>query len=134
MANEAFIVNTTVTWTPPGTPENSGVATLATSGVENAQSVGKHDILTSISPASVLSIPFGSVDAAKVAIVENLMTTEIGLRLNGAVANVITLGPGQRFILEGAVAGGTTPLTQLDIEIITAPTATEFVLWWIFGD
>lgn len=134
MAQKAFTTSTTVQWTPPGTPDNSGLATLAVSGNENAQSVGKHDILASITPATVLAIPFGQVGAAKVAIVQNLMSVEIGLRINGAVANDITLGPGQIFQLTGSTPGSTTPLTALDVEIISAPSATEFVLYWIFGD
>ena len=134
MAQKAFTLSETVQWTPPGTPDNSGMTTLTSTGTENAQSVGKHDVLASIAPNTVLSIPFGQVDAAKVAIIQNNMSAEIGVRLNGAVANDFTLGPGQKFEISGSTPGSTTPLTQLDVEILTAPTATEYILWWILGD
>lgn len=132
--NDAIIVNTTVQYTPPGAAASSGLATLATSGTENAQSVGKLDILSSITPATVLPIPFGAVDAAKVCIVQNLMSTEIGVRLNGTASNDFTLGPGQKFQIDGAIAGTTVPLISVDVEIITAPAATEFVNFWVMGD
>ena len=132
--NDAFTVNTTVQYTPPSAASNSGLATLATSGTENAQSVGKLDILSSITPGDVVAIPFGAVDAAKVCIVRNLMSTEVGIRLNGAVANDFTLGPGQKFQIDGAIAGTTTPLVSVDVELIAAPSATEFVQYWVVGD
>ena len=134
MANDAFSVNVTVQYTPPSAAANSGLGTLAFTGTENAQSIGRLDIPNGTSVATVLPIPFGAVGAAKVCIVQNLMSTAVGVRLNGAVADDFELGPGQTFALIGGVPGGTLPLVSVDIVTTADPAATEFALFWVMGD
>lgn len=129
-----FTTSQGVQWTPPGAAANSGNSTLTTSGTENAQSVGSLDIPSGTASGTEFPIPFGSVGAAKVCIIENKMTTEVGLRLNGAGADIITLGPGQRFSVEGSVAGSGTPLTSASIVTTADPTSTEKVNFWVLGD
>ena len=129
-----FTTSTGIQWTPPSAASNSGNSVLATAGTEDAQSVGKIDVPPGTTAATVFAIPFGSVDAAKVCVVQNLMSTEVGVRLNGAVADDFTLGPGQKFSVDGPVAGTTTPITSVDVVTTADPAATEFVQYWVFGD
>lgn len=129
-----FSTSQGIQWTPPGAAANSGNSTLTTQGTENAQSVGKLDIPTGTVIGTVFPVPFGTVGAAKVCVVQNLMSSEVGIRLNGHVTNDFTLGPGQRFSIDGPTAGSTTPLTSVDIVTTAAPTATEQVNFWVLGD
>lgn len=123
-----------IQWTPPGSAANSGNSTLTSVGTENSQSVGKIDIpAATVAPATYV-VPFGSVSAAKTVIIQNLMSTEIGVRLNGAVADNFTLGAGQTFIISGPVAGTTVPITAASVLTTDAPTEVEYVNFWIFGD
>lgn len=131
MAN--FTTSQGIQWTPPGAAANSGNSTLSTQGTENAQSVGKIDVVPA-TPIGAIPVPFGMVGAAKLCVIQNLMSTEIGIRLNGHLTNDFTLGPGQRFSVDGPVAGSTTPLTSVEVVTTAAPATTEFINWWIFGD
>lgn len=129
-----FTTSQGIQWTPPSAAVNSGNSTLSTSGTENAQSVGRIDIPPATVTMTVFPIPFGSVGAAKVCVIQNLMSTEIGLRINGSVTDNLTLGPGQRFSVDGPVAGATTPLISVDIVTTADPANTEFVNFWVLGD
>ena len=134
MANDAFSVTLTVQYTPPSAAVNSGLASVAITGTENAQSVGRLDVPAGTSIDTVIPVPFGAVDEAKVCIVQNLMSSAVGIRLNGAIADDFELGPGQTFALLGAVVGLVTPLTSLDIVTTVDPTVTEFCNYWVMGD
>ncbi len=134
MANDAFSVTLTVQYTPPGAAANSGLASLASTGTENAQSVGRLDIPAGTTIDTVFPIPFGGVGEAKVCVVQNLMSSAIGIRLNGAIADDFELGPGQTFALIGGVVGGTTPLISVDIVTTVDPTVTEYINYWTMGD
>jgi len=134
MANDAFTVNMTLQWTPPSAAANSGLATLASTGTENAQSVGRLDIPNGTVVGTVFGVPFGTVGEAKVCIVLNQMTSPIGIRLNGALADDFELGPGQTFALFGGVPGTATPLTQVDIVTTADPATTQYVNHWVMGD
>jgi len=129
-----FSTSQGIQWTPPGASANSGNSTLTTQGTENAQSVGKLDIPPGTTISTVFPIPFGTVDAAKVCVVQNQMSSEVGVRLNGHVTDDFTLGPGQRFCIDGATAGSTTPLTSVDIVTTVDPATTEQINYWVFGD
>lgn len=129
-----FTTSLGIQWTPPAAADNSGNSTLSTAGTEQAQSVGTIDVPNGTVVGSVLPIPFGSVGAAKVCVVENKMSTEVGVRLNGSLSDEFTLGPGQRFAVSGPVAGSTLPLTQVELTTTADPTQTEKINYWIFGD
>jgi len=129
-----FSTSQGIQWTPPGAATNSGNSTLTTQGTENAQSVGTLDIPNGTTIATVFPVPFGTVEAAKLCVVQNLMSSEIGVRLNGHGTDDFTLGPGQRFSLDGATAGATTPLISVDIVTTADPASTEQVNFWILGD
>lgn len=129
-----FSTSQGIQWTPPGAAANSGNSTLTTQGTENAQSVGKLDIPPGTAVSTVVPIPFGQVDAAKVCVVQNLMSSEVGVRLNGSIADNFTLGPGQRFSIDGPTAGSTTPLISVDVVTTVDPAVTEFINYWVFGD
>lgn len=128
-------VSVGVQWTPPSSATNSGNSTLTFVGTENAQNVGRIDVPAGTVAPTTFAIPFTSVASAKVVIILNQMSTEIGVRLNGTGADNFTLGAGQAFAVIGPVAGTTTPITAVSVLTTSDPAPnTEYVSYWIFGD
>lgn len=127
-------VTLTVQWTPPSAAANSGSVTFAVTAPHNAQSVGQLDVNPAVSPPDVVPVPFGSVDKAKVAVVKNLTSSEIGLRINGANADNIKIPAGGEWVYAAATAPAATPLTALDVVILTAPLAVEQIAYYVYGD
>jgi len=125
---------TSVTYTPPKAAANSGQSTLGTSGVYNAAAVGSIDIPNGTIVGTVFSIPFNSVDNAKTVIIRNDMTSDVGVRLNGAVADNFELAPSGEMIISNPVAPGTTPITQIDVVTTADPTNLERLFYFVFGD
>jgi len=134
MAATQFTLTLGIQYTPPSAPTNSGVSTLGTSGTSNAQSVGHVDIPNGTVIGTVFSIPVSSISAVKCVVIKNNMLSDIGVRLNGAVADEFEIAPGGEFMLSGSAAGGTTPITQVDIVTTADPAATEQVSYWLYGD
>lgn len=128
------IVTLTVQWTPPSAAANSGSVTFAVTAPHNAQSVGQLDVNPAVTAPDVVPVPFGSVDKAKVAVVKNLTSSEIGLRINGAVADNVKIPAGGEWMYAAATAPAATALSSLDVVILTAPSAVEQVAYYVFGD
>lgn len=135
MAATQFTITLGLQYTPPGTPTNSGVATLGTQGTANAQSVGVIDVPTLVVPPLDYDIPFGSIASATMALVKNLTANPIGLKFNGSITVNYTLAPGAIWMMAGPIAPTGTPLTAIAATVTVAPlTVTESLLYWIFGD
>jgi|SRR5690606_11467037 len=129
-------INFGLTYTPPAAAQNSGQAVIATTAAYEAQSVGTLDIPTTITPASIIAVPFNAIDnGAQVFMIQNLTANPVGVRLNGAVANNFQLESGASWSYFGPSIPTTDPLTAVDVEIITAPvTSTHYINYWVFGD
>jgi len=134
MAAKTFTITLGLQYTPPASPDNSGVSTLGTSGSVNAQNAGTIDVPNGTVVGTVFGVPFGSVGAAFSVLIRNNMTSAIGVRLNGAVADEFEIVPGGEFMLSGNAAGSGTPLTQVDLVTTADPTTTEQIYYWVFGD
>lgn len=128
-------INFGITYTPPAAAQNSGQAVLNTTASYQAQSVGTMDIPTTITPATVIPVPFNSIDVgAQVCVVRNSTLNPIGIRINGSVTNNFQLEAGGTWSYVAAAIPTVAPLTEVDIEIITAPvSATQYVNYWVFG-
>lgn len=136
MAASTFNSTLNIQYTPPSAPANSGVASLLVGGTYNGGQAGSIDIPTTIvvSPPTVIPVPFGSVAAAKLLVIRNNMSSEIGVRLNGAVSNTFNLPPGGEFVYAAPTAPGAIPLTSADVIPTVAPTVIEKIDYWCFGD
>jgi len=134
MAAKTFTITVGLQYTPPAAPDNSGVSTLGTAGSINAQNVGTIDIPSGTVVGTVMGIPFGSISASSAILIKNYMTSSIGVRLNGAVADDFEIAPSGEFMLSGSTAPSVTPLTQVDIVTTADPTTTEQIMYWLFGD
>ena len=123
-----------VTYTPPKAAQNSGQSTLGITSTYNGQSVGTVDVPPGTTPPTTFAIPFGSVSAAKACIIRNDMSSDIGIRLNSAVADNFELGSGGELMITSPIAPSTTPLISVDILTTADPTSLEQVFFWVYGD
>jgi hypothetical protein len=127
-------VTASVQWTPPSAPANSGNATFNVVAQVNAQNVGQIDVQTTDAPATVFALPFGSVAAAKVLVIKNMMSSEVGVRINGAVANNFRVPAGGMVVYAAPVAPGAEPWTSVSVVTTATPAAIENVQFFIYGD
>lgn len=127
-------VTATVQWTPPSAPANSGTATFNAVASVNAQNVGQIDVQTSDAPATVFPMPFGSVQAAKVICIKNMMSSEIGLRINGHVTNDFRIPAGGFILYSAPVGPNSEPWSSASIVTTASPAAIENVQFFIYGD
>lgn len=124
----------TLQWTPPSAAVNSGNVTFSLSANHNAQNVGQIDINPADAPPTTFVIPFGSVGKAKIAVLKNLMSSEISVRLNGAVTDTFVLPANGEFVYAASSTPSTVPLTAISIITSAAPAAVEQINYWILGD
>ncbi len=131
-------LNSTVTvalqYTPPGSPANSGNVSYAVTATCQAQNVGQIDISTSASPGDTVSIPFGSVQDAKVLVIKNLGSNEYGIRINGAGSNTFSLVPNGEFVIAGSTIPSDTSVTSLSIAVLSTPSSTDYLQYFVYGD
>lgn len=123
-----------VQYTPPSAPTNSGVASFTTQASCNAQNVGQIDVQPTDAPSSLFPVPFGSVGYGKVVVIRNLMTTEVGVRLNGEVTNRFRLPAGGELVYATPIAPSLEPLASVTLVTTASPTNPENILYWVFGD
>jgi hypothetical protein len=133
MADTATI-GFSVTWTPPLAPVNSGQSTMNVQTVYNGGPTGSIDIPTGTIVGTTFDIPMAALSAAKTVIIKNMMSTEIGIRINGSITNNFNLPPGGMFAVAGATAPLAVPLTAVTIVTTADPTVTERVHYFAFGD
>ena len=134
MSADNFTATLNLQYTPPGAPVNSGVAALAIGGTYQAGQAGSIVVPPGTTVATVIPVPFGSVSKAKLFVVKNGLSADLGVRLKGAVTNTFNLPPGGIFSYEAPVAPAAIPLTQVDLVTTVDPTVTERTLYWAFGD
>lgn len=134
MAADNFTATLNLQYTPPGAPVNSGVAAMSVGGTYQAGQAGSIDVPPGTTVDTVLGVPFGSVSKAKLLVLKNGLSSELGVRLNASVTNNFNVPPGGVVSYAVPVAPGAVPLTQVDIVTTVDPSATERVLFWCFGD
>ncbi len=88
--NTATLV-TAIQYTPPNAPTNSGNATYTVAANYTGQSVGQLDIQPGVTPPVINSIPFGTVTNLLMLIIQNLQSTDVGVRINGGL-NLVQAG------------------------------------------
>jgi hypothetical protein len=131
---QQFTTIETVTYTPPKAAPNSGVSTLGTTGVYNASSIGSIDIPNGTTVDTIIPVPFNQVTNAKVIIIRNEMSSDIGIRLNGAVADSFQLGAGGEFKYENPTTPASNPIDEVSVVTKVDPTATQYIYFLVFGD
>jgi hypothetical protein len=133
MANPV-ILNTSVQYTPPAAPVGSGLSSFALQALYNAQQVGQIDVPAGTAPSTVFNVAFGYVNAAKLLIVRNLMSSDVAIRINGSVDPNFCLSPGGLFVYGGASDPSTNPLTSVSVTVLSSPTVLEFIQTFVYGD
>jgi hypothetical protein len=134
MAADNFTATLSIQYTPPGSPANSGVASFASGGTYQAGQAGTIDVTSAATIGEVFPIPFGSVAAAKMLIVRNGLSAEVGVRLNGAGSNTFNVPPGGEFAYIVPTAPLAVPLTSVSLVTTAVPVSTERAIFAIFGD
>lgn len=134
MAVATFTVACSLTFTPPGANANSGQSSFPAQGTYSAQCSGNIDVPASTVIGTTYAVPFGSIAAAKFLIVKNMMSSEIAIRLNGAVADTFRLAAGGEFMYASPSAPGATPMSSAQVLTTASPTADEQVLFVVLGD
>lgn len=131
-----LVSTSSVQWTPPAAPVNSGQSSFVLQASYNAQNVGTLDVPSGTAPATIFAIPFGSVGKAKYLRVKNLMTTDVDVRINGSTDPIFSLAPQGSFTYEQATdpSDGTYPLTSASVEVLISPTNLASVQFWVYGD
>jgi hypothetical protein len=127
-------IGLSVQWTPPNAAVNSGNSSFQVQGPYNAQQVGQIDVQTTDIPGTIFPVQFGSISKAKVVIIKNMMSSEIGIRLNGAIANNFNLPSGGEVVYASPTGPAAVPLTAIDVVTTASPTATEQINTFVFGD
>jgi hypothetical protein len=134
MSATNFNANTSLAYTPPGGPSNSGVAVLGIAGTYNAGQSGIIDIPSGTVVGTEFSVPFGSITSTKLLVIQNKMSSDVGVRINGAGSNNFKLAAGGIFMYASPSAPGSEKLTDVSIITTVDPTQTEQVLFFSFGD
>jgi len=133
MASQAS-ATVSLQFTPPSAPTGSGTAVFQVTANHNAQNVGQIDVNPADVPATVFPIPFGSVAKAKILVIKNLGTSDVGVRINGAVADTFQLAAGGELCYVCATFPATTPITAVSVVTTASPPVVEAVQYWVFGD
>lgn len=128
-----FTTTLGIQWTPPAAPDNSGNSTYTVQNTYVADNVGRIDIPNGTVIGTVFPIPFGGVGRGKMIVIKNKMTSDIGIRLNAAIANNFELGPDGEFAYITPTAPATTPLSSIDIVTTVDPTNLESVFYHCLG-
>ena len=128
------VVTLGIQYTPPSAPVNSGQSTFSVTAIHSAQNVGQIDVNSTDIPTTVFVIPFGSVAAAKVAIVKNLMSSDVGIRINGSVTDNFRLAAGGELAYACQTAPNSSPLASISVVTTASPGSTENISYWIMGD
>jgi len=134
MAAQTVSISVGCQWTPPFAVLNSGNSSFNLSAQYNAQNVGQIDIPGATTTPTVFPIPFGTVASCKMLIIKNCMSSDIGVRFNGAVANEFQVAPGGMVMVSMPQAPVTNPVTSISVVTTSVPGATEYVSFWVFGD
>ncbi len=134
MAADNFTATLNLQYTPPGAPANSGVAALAVGGTYNAGQAGTIDVPTTAAVGDSFSIPFGSVQAAKLLVFRNSLSSEIAVKLNGSGSANFNIPPGGELAYAVPTAPGANPMASASFTITAVGLVVERVQYWCFGD
>lgn len=126
--------SSSIIYTPPLGSPNSGSATFQTASAYSAQNIGTMDIPAGTLPGTLFPIPFGTVNSAKVLIIKNTTSDEIGFRMNGAGADIFRLTASGVFHVEMPAGPTLNPIVDATITVLNAPSVTVFVQYFCFGD
>lgn len=121
-------------YTPPGSATNSGILSYTVTANCAAQNVGQIDVTTAATVGDTISIPFGSISDAKVFVLKNLGANSYGIRINGSVAPIVDIAPNGQFTYSVSTIPGANSLTDVTLEVLSVPTATEYLQYFVFGD
>ena len=126
-------LSASLSYTPPGATAQV-VAALANNATYDAQSIGTIDIPDGTGAASAFAVPFGSIGVgAKLLIIKNRNNADVGVRLQGAVADEFQL-PAQGFIMISMpVNAGANPVLSASITTTAIQSGNGYVDFFVYG-
>ena len=135
MAN-TVVYKSSIQYTPPAAPTNSGIASFILQASYSAQQVGNISVVSGTAPAEEYSIDFGSVTVVKMLAIRNLTSADINIEINGVVTSLISMPPRAEIIYMTPIAAttGTHPIVSAKAIILVAATADESIQTWVMGD
>ena len=134
MAADNFTAALNLQYTPPGSPANSGVASLPVQGTYNAGQSGTIDVPTTATIGDIYPIPFGSVQAGKLVDIRNNLSAEVSVKLNGSGSVNFNIPPGGEFAYLAPTAPTASPLASASVILTAIPLVTERFSYFVFGD
>jgi type 1 fimbria pilin len=122
-------------WTPPSAPSGSGQSAFTVQASYSAHNVGTLDVHPGISPGTSISIPFGQVGAAKLVVVRNMSTADIDLSLGGS-SDMVSISPQGMHVYASPVnlSDGDNFLSEASVTVLSSPSSTQQIHFWVFGD
>lgn len=119
-------------YTPPGGAADSATPSVSATSAYTPQVEGTVDIPDATMAAVVFSVPLGTVDSCSVLVLKNKTTQDLGIRINGALADQFQVPAGGIFALGGALPSA-APVTQLDVVTTALQTGVGQVDFYAFG-
>ena len=129
-------LNSSIQWTPPSAPINSGQSTISITTTYNELNTGAVCVQVGASVGSVIPIPFGTVTKAKCFILKNTSLDDVDVSINGSLTPNFTL-PSVSTVQYGCASNptvGTHPIASVSLTTLTAPTSIDKIEFWVFGD
>ena len=132
MANQTATLTTTLSF-PLGS-ENPSLEFITNCPFTGSQT-GYIDIPGATLSAVSFAVPFGSVASPTLVFLKNMSGHDLGVRLNGAVADEYQVpANGQQVLIASPAAAGANPLDSVDVVTTTAQVTDGQVFFAVFGD
>ena len=123
--------NLEVRYTSPGGVPLTESFAIPVPGV--AQNCGNIDIADLTAGSTVIVVPFGTIAKATGGVIRNTNSLDIGIRINGSVANNFQLAPGGTLLISQLVDAAAGDLTAISIVTTAQQAGAGRVAYWIFG-
>lgn len=130
----AVSVNVSITYTPPNAPANSGVISLLQNASYNGHNVGQIDVLPTVPANTNIPVPFAAITSAKVIAIKNNMSSEIGIKINGASTNTFNLKANGFLIYAASGAPDASQFASASIVTTAQPSVSETISFGVWGD
>lgn len=124
-------LTSSISYFPPG----SGSSTLAGLNVTStytAMEMGTIEIPDLTVIATVISLPFGSVDNAQALYIKNTNNQDMILRLNGS-ANLMSIQPGGVYMVAYPTSPSGTAISSADLVLSAAQAGDGIISYFVFG-
>jgi hypothetical protein len=95
---------------------------------------GQIDVPDEAANDTVYAVPFGTIASPTAVMIENKTGQDLGVRINGAVADEFQLPDGGVFAYAAPAAAAAVPIDELAVVTTAAQVGAGKVNFWIVGD